>query len=158
MVKHECANCKKAKARIVMILQHSGRGYRNVSTDDDNVDKKGRLIPKFPAQKISEFLPEKDYFPDVYFEKQQVPGFSRTYYIGIIEVDHIEQKGPSAHKSKHATQSDRARDKFFLTEKGIPTIRFNLEHIVGMEQYLAEDILNLIDAEIKDQLHGKRSV
>lgn len=144
LVKRECAQCKKAKARIVMILQHSGRGYQNVSTDDDNVDKRGKLIPKFPAQKISPWL-IKDYFPDVYFEKKTVPGFSKTVYIGIIEVDHD-------HNKKGHFIRDTRRDKHFLS-KGIPTIRFDLKDILGINQYHHDEILDLIDKEIKYQLN-----
>src|SRR5918992_640047 len=116
MVKHECSKCKKAKQRIVSILEKNP-SYQNISTDDDN--KK----PKFPAQKISEFLPEKDYWPDVYCEKvnREFPEshIMLIFQPVIIEVDH------KTHKSDYSTVKDNRRDKHFLSKK-IPTVRFGL--------------------------------
>ena len=154
MVKHECVNCKRAKLRIANILR-ARTEFRNVTIDDELKDKKGKLIPKFPNEKISEFLPAKDYFPDIYFERQTVPGFSGTVYLGIIEVDHI-QKGSPSHKSKDATIKDRRRDKHFIS-KGIPTIRFNLKNIIGVNQWQANDIVDMIDKEIKYQLDSLKA-
>lgn len=145
MVKHECAQCKKAKVRIVSILQ-ANPNYQNISTDDDS--KK----PKFPAQRISEFLPEKDYWPDVYCEQflkkikaddLRIHDFrSRPV---IIEIDH------ESHKSDMSTVKDRRRDKHFLSKK-IPTVRFDLKNIIGKRAWPDGEIVNIIEVEIEYQL------
>jgi hypothetical protein len=159
MVKHECSNCKRGKLRIANILRARSE-FQNVTTDDElkieKGRKKGKLIPKYPNQQISEFLPPKDYYPDISAERDKlenvlpsIPPQLVTHPI-IIEVDHI-QKGSSSHKSKNSTIKDRRRDKHFLS-KGIPTIRFNLKNIIGVNQWQASDIIDMIEKEIEHQL------
>ena len=140
MVKHECSQCKKAKQRIVSILEKNP-SYQNISTDDDN--KK----PKFPAQKISEFLPEKDYWPDVYCErwKSMAPIREMKIIPVIIEVDH------KTHKSDYSTVKDNRRDKHFLSKK-IPTVRFGLNRIIGRKAWPDDVVELMIEKEIEWQL------
>ena len=147
MVKNECSQCRKAKNRIANLLR-SNPSYQNVITDDESSKA------KFEKQKISEFLPEKDYWPDVYCEKSSkvlmfdnVPLLQLEFFPVIIEVDH------ESHKSKMATVKDKRRDKHFLSKK-IPTIRFNLESIIGKKNslYPDSDLMWLIEKEIEYQL------
>jgi hypothetical protein len=143
MVKHECDKCKRGKRRIATLLQESEQ-YQHVSVDDDS-DK-----PRYPAQMISELLPEKDYWPDIsctrffYYDGQR---YSKDV---IIEVDHI-QEGSSSHRSKRSVEKDIARDKHFLSIR-IPTVRFTLDKVIGKKAYPDNDILDLIDKEIEYQL------
>lgn len=147
MVKNECSQCRKAKNRIANLLR-SNPSYQNVITDDESSKA------KFEKQKISEFLPEKDYWPDVYGEHHSFydprdkmeSGYCTVTPI-IIEVDH------ESHKSDMSTVKDRRRDKHFLSKK-IPTIRFNLESIIGKKNslYPDSDLMWLIEKEIEYQL------
>lgn len=148
MVKNECSQCRKAKNRIASLLR-SNPSYQNVITDDESSKA------KFEKQKISEWLPEKDYWPDVYCEKasealmfDDIPLMQFKFFPVIIEVDH------KTHKSKMATVKDNRRDKHFLTHLQIPTVRFNLEAIVGRNTYPDSDLMWLIEKEIEYQLQG----
>jgi hypothetical protein len=145
MVKHECDKCKRAKSRIVAILEKNPN-YQNVSTDDDY------RTPKFPAERISEFLPEKDYWPDIYCEKasktlmfDDIQLLRLEFFPVIIEVDH------ATHKSKIQTVKDNRRDKHFLAKR-IPTIRFPLDRVIGKRHWDDNMILYCIEKEIEYQL------
>lgn len=137
MVKNECLRCKLAKSRVALLLKLAI--YRNVVTDDELVDKRGRLKPMFKDQRISQFI-TKDYYPDVYGEKML--SFGGWVQPVIIEVDHN-------HRSDRQTKKDKVRDKHFLT-KDIPTVRFNLEHLIGRKKWSDFDIVDLIGKEIKE--------
>ena len=144
LVKNECSQCRKAKNRIASLLR-SNPSYQNVITDDESSKA------KFERQRISEFLPEKDYWPDVYAERTypwtDIGGMTAYTQSMIIEVDH------ESHKSDMSTVKDRRRDKHFLSKK-IPTVRFNLEAIVGKKNnvYPDSDLMWLIEKEIEYQL------
>jgi hypothetical protein len=154
MVKHECDRCKRAKLRIADILwfQSPRPGYTKVTLDDDFKDKKGKIKPMFPNQVVSDFLPAKDYYPDVYAEKiieiEKHKGLGNDDIIKsqpvIIEIDHT-------HISKNSTVKDKRRDKHFLS-KGIPTVRFPVGRVIGSRKWYDFIIMDLIEKEIKYQL------
>ena len=147
MVKNECSQCRKAKNRIANLLRVNPN-YQNVITDDESSK------PKFPAQKISEFLNERDYWPDVFCERitKYIPTRADPNIVQVLEVvPVIVEVDHETHKSKMATVKDRRRDKHFIS-KMIPTIRFNLEAIVGRNTYPDSDLMWLIEKEIEYQL------
>ena len=149
MVKHECAQCKRGKRRIAKIL-YNHPNFGKVIVDDDykNLkDRKKRIKPMFPNQYISEFLSPKDFYPDIYANKWKEldPTDGSNTIELILEVDH------KSHYSDTATHKDRVRDLHFL-KKGIPTIRFKLNDIIGRKPWSDKEILSLIDAEIEYQL------
>ena len=138
MVKNESDLHRRAKRRIASILQHSPL-YDNVITDDDS------NIPVFKKQVISEFLEAKDYWPDIFAMRYFYYDSQRYSKDVIIEVD------GSSHKSSTSTDKDNRRDKHFLSIK-IPTVRFNIQNVIGKNSWTDDVILEMIQKEIDYQL------